>query len=99
MFIRTKRIKNRDYFYCSLLNTPTIRSRDGVLPASHLLFSKMQGNEVESVNTPTVRSWEVYLVENRRDGNKISQRVIRYLGTTKPSPSALADIMKIAGKG
>jgi phosphoribosylaminoimidazole-succinocarboxamide synthase len=47
--------------YCSLLNTPTIRSRDGVLPASHLLFSKMQGNEVESVNTPTVRSWEVYL--------------------------------------
>ena len=51
---------SQEYFYCSLLNTPTIRSRDGVLPASHLLFSKMQGNEVESVNTPTVRSWEVY---------------------------------------
>jgi hypothetical protein len=37
-----------------------MRSRDGVLPASHLLSSKMQGNEVEAGNTPTVRSWEVY---------------------------------------
>ena len=46
--------------YCSLLHTPTMRSRDGVLPASHLLSSKMQGNEVEAGNTPTVRSWEVY---------------------------------------
>jgi len=40
-----------------------MRSRDGVLPASHLLSSKMQGNEVEAGNTPTVRSWEVYLSE------------------------------------
>jgi hypothetical protein len=46
--------------YHSLLNTPTVRLRDGVLPASPLLSSKRQGNEVESVNTPTVRSWEVY---------------------------------------
>jgi len=38
-----------------------VRLRDGVLPASPLLSSKRQGNEVESVNTPTVRSWEVYL--------------------------------------
>jgi hypothetical protein len=46
--------------YSSLLNTPTMRSRDGVLPASYLYSLKMQGNEVEAVNTPTVRSWEVY---------------------------------------
>jgi len=37
-----------------------MRSRDGVLPASHLLSSKMQGNEVEAGNTPAVRSWEIY---------------------------------------
>ena len=24
------------------------------------LFLKMQGNEVEAVKTPTVRSWEIY---------------------------------------
>ena len=42
--------------YCSLLNTPTVRLRDGVLPASPLLSSTRQGNEVESVNTPTVRA-------------------------------------------
>jgi hypothetical protein len=37
-----------------------MRSRDGVLPASSLLFLKRQGNEVEVGNTPTIRSWEVY---------------------------------------
>jgi hypothetical protein len=47
-------------FYCSILNTPTVRSRDEVNPASYLLSSKRQGNEVEAGNTPTVRSWEVY---------------------------------------
>jgi hypothetical protein len=46
--------------YSTLLNTPTVRSRDEVLPASSLHSSKRQGNEVEAVNTPTVRSWEVY---------------------------------------
>jgi hypothetical protein len=33
--------------YSSLLNTPTVRSRDEVLPASSLLSFKRQGNEVE----------------------------------------------------
>jgi hypothetical protein len=60
LLVEAKSFLDSHGIYCSLLNTPTIRSRDGVLPASHLLFSKMQGNEVESVNTPTVRSWEVY---------------------------------------
>jgi hypothetical protein len=26
-----------------------------------LLLLKMQGNEVEAVKTPTVRSWEIYI--------------------------------------
>jgi hypothetical protein len=26
------------------------------------LFLKMQGNEVEAVKTPTVRSWEIYRI-------------------------------------
>jgi hypothetical protein len=29
------------------------------------LFLKMQGNEVEAVKTPTVRSWEIYLMKSR----------------------------------
>jgi hypothetical protein len=48
-----------------------MRSRDGVLPASSLLASKRQGNEVEAGNTPTVRSWEVYLVSNHKFFGKI----------------------------
>jgi hypothetical protein len=48
-------------FYYSLLNTPNIRARDGVLPASSILSLKRQGNETEAGNTPAVRSWEVYL--------------------------------------
>jgi hypothetical protein len=37
----------RMLIYSTLLNTPTVRSRDEVLPASPLLSSKRQGNEVE----------------------------------------------------
>jgi glycosyltransferase involved in cell wall biosynthesis len=37
-----------EIFYSSLLNTPTVRSRDEVLPASSLKSSKSQGNEVEA---------------------------------------------------
>jgi hypothetical protein len=33
-----------------------MRSRDEVLPASFLASLKMRGNEVEKVNTPTVRA-------------------------------------------
>ena len=58
--------------YCSLLNTPTVRSRDGVLPASSLLSLKRQGNEVEAGNTPTVRSWEVYLSKKLTTYNIVS---------------------------
>src|SRR5208283_1065253 len=62
------------FFICSLLNTPTVRSRDGVLPASHLLSSKMQGNEVEAGNTPTVRSWEVYFDYKRLPDTRNNHR-------------------------
>ena len=34
-----------------------------------------------------------YLVENWRDGDKISQRVVRYLGTARPSPKVIADVI------
>lgn len=34
-----------------------------------------------------------YLVENRGDGDKVSQRVVRYLGTAKPSPKVIADVI------
>jgi hypothetical protein len=36
-----------------------------------------------------------YLVESKRDGDKVSQRVVRYLGTSRPSPSIMADILKV----
>jgi hypothetical protein len=49
MFVRTKKIKNKDYFYL-------VRSE-----------------------------W--------RDG-KCHQKVVRYLGKTKPNPQVLADILK-----
>jgi hypothetical protein len=34
-----------------------------------------------------------YLVASKRDGGKISQKVIRYLGTSKPSPKVIADVL------
>jgi hypothetical protein len=45
-----------------------MRSRDGVLPASYLYSLKMQGNEVEAVNTSTIRAClkntnKVFIVE------------------------------------
>jgi hypothetical protein len=36
-----------------------------------------------------------YLVQNRRYGDKVKQRVVRYLGTTKPNPQAIADALKV----
>ena len=60
------RIPDLSFIICHLLlfqrNTPTVRSRDGVIPASSLLSLKRQGKEVEAGNTPTVRSWEVYFL-------------------------------------
>ena len=35
-----------------------------------------------------------YLVENKRDGDKVRQRVIRYLGTKPPSEEELKNILK-----
>lgn len=34
-----------------------------------------------------------YLVESVRDGDKVRQKVLCYLGKTKPAPEALQDIM------
>lgn len=34
-----------------------------------------------------------YLVENHREGKKVRQKVIRYLGKSKPSPEALQRII------
>jgi hypothetical protein len=36
-----------------------------------------------------------YLVENRWDGEKVKQKVVRYLGTTKPNPQIIADALKV----
>jgi len=34
-----------------------------------------------------------YLVENKRDGEKVKQKVVKYLGTTKPSPGIIANAL------
>jgi hypothetical protein len=34
-----------------------------------------------------------YLVENQRIDGKVRQRVMRYLGTSKPSPKVIADVV------
>jgi hypothetical protein len=47
----------------------------------HLPLSvKMQGNEVEAVKTPTVRSWEIYFVSiiSRAILHKYVQRILSY---------------------
>ena len=35
-----------------------------------------------------------YLVESKREGNKVRQRIIRYLGTKPPTEEALENILK-----
>jgi hypothetical protein len=35
-----------------------------------------------------------YLVESKREGNKVKQRVIRYLGTKPPTEEELENILK-----
>jgi hypothetical protein len=35
-----------------------------------------------------------YLVENKRDGEKVKQTVIRYLGTTKPNTGIVANSLQ-----
>jgi hypothetical protein len=39
-----------------------------------------------------------YLVKSERTGNKISQRVVRYLGTARPSPKVIADVIAAVSK-
>jgi hypothetical protein len=39
-----------------------------------------------------------YLVENHWDHGKVRQKVLRYLGKTKPSPQALQQIMRELGR-
>ncbi len=34
-----------------------------------------------------------YLVENKREGEKVKQKVIRYLGTTKPNAGIVANVL------
>jgi hypothetical protein len=36
-----------------------------------------------------------YLVKSERDGNKVRQKVLRYLGTSKPSEDELKNIKKL----
>ena len=36
------------------------------------------------------------MIENRRDGDKVRQRVVRYLGTARPSPKVIADVVAAA---
>ncbi len=35
-----------------------------------------------------------YLVESKREGNKVRQRIIRYLGTKPPTKEELGNILK-----
>ena len=35
-----------------------------------------------------------YLVESKREGNKVRQRIIRYLGTKPPTEDELKNILK-----
>ena len=35
-----------------------------------------------------------YLVESKREGNKVRQRIIRYLGTKPPTEEELGNILK-----
>ncbi|MBA7526778.1 hypothetical protein ES705_18948 [subsurface metagenome] len=35
-----------------------------------------------------------YLVESKREGNKVRQRIIRYLGTKPPTEEELEDMLK-----
>lgn len=35
-----------------------------------------------------------YLVKNYREGKKVRQKVLRYLGTERPSPEALKRILE-----
>lgn len=35
-----------------------------------------------------------YLVENTRNGEKVKQKVIKYLGTTKPNAAIVIDSLK-----
>ncbi len=35
-----------------------------------------------------------YLVENKREGTKVRQRIIRYLGTKPPTEEELKNILK-----
>jgi hypothetical protein len=35
-----------------------------------------------------------YLVENKRHGDRVKQKVLKYLGTTRPTAQVIADILK-----
>jgi len=35
-----------------------------------------------------------YLVENRREGKRVRQKVLQYLGSEKPSPQAIDRMLK-----
>ena len=39
-----------------------------------------------------------YLVESIREGNKVRQKNLKYMGTEKPSPEKVATVLKELGK-